>query len=121
MRDPRLDAISEKEWQATVLDHAQRAGWLRYYIPDDMWKRAFRKSANGKQYGQKLGDKGFPDLVLLRAGRLIFRELKKMGGTLQPEQKVWRDELLNAGADWKLWRPSDLDDVIADLWEGRAQ
>jgi hypothetical protein len=66
--------------------------------------------------------KGFPDLVLAREatparqGRIIYAELK--GGKyrkLEPEQEVWRDVLVGAGAEWYCWRPGDEDEILAIL------
>lgn len=113
-KNPALKAMSEREWQAAVIAHARQAGFMVYYIPDAMWRRAF---ASG--IPQALGDRGFPDLVLVGQGRLCLRELKKEGGRLSEHQIVWRDALLSAGVDWAVWYPSDLDDVvIPDLYGG---
>jgi hypothetical protein len=49
--------------------------------------------------------KGFPDLVIAGPGGMLFRELKSWTGTLSPEQAVWRDRLIEAGASWGLWSP----------------
>lgn len=36
---------------------------------------------------------GWPDLVMLRRGRLVILELKReKGGTISPEQQEWLDE-----------------------------
>lgn len=51
--------------------------------------------------------KGFPDLVLVGPGGVMFREAKSDRGSLEPDQKTWRDALLGAGANWGLWRPRD--------------
>jgi hypothetical protein len=53
---------------------------------------------------------GFPDLVLCGPGGVLFRELKRQDGKLRPEQQQWGDALLQAGADWRAWRPGDLID-----------
>ncbi len=107
-----LAAISEASWQSTVVHHVQQSGHMVYFIPDKMWRRAFVSG-----HGQKLGDRGFPDLVIVGRDHLLFRELKKMGGTLSKPQKVWRDSLLASGADWDMWFPSDLETkVIPTLW-----
>ncbi len=50
--------------------------------------------------------KGFPDMVLVRDGRILFRELKAEKGKLTPEQAEWIDALLLAGQDAGVWRPS---------------
>jgi len=52
--------------------------------------------------------KGFPDLQLIGARRIAFRELKKERKSLDPRQTTWKYRLTAAGADWDIWRPSDL-------------
>lgn len=43
--------------------------------------------------------KGFPDLVIVINNLLVFCEMKKpKGGVVRPEQKVWIDTLVQAGA-----------------------
>lgn len=42
--------------------------------------------------------KGFPDIAALIEGKLVGIEVKRPGGTMSPEQRMWRDKLNNAGA-----------------------
>lgn len=106
------EGYSEAEWQSIVLSHVRAArGYKVYFIPDGMWRRAF---VNGTP--QSLGDRGFPDLVIAGRGRLMFRELKREDGKLSKFQEEWRDFLIDAGCDWKLWKPSMVDEVIQDLY-----
>ena len=58
--------------------------------------------------------KGFPDLVLVRE-RVIYAELKSRTGSLEPEQRAWRDWLRATGAEWHLWRPDQRDEITALL------
>lgn len=51
---------------------------------------------------------GFPDWVIAGSRRVLYRELKSEVGVLSPAQRLWRDQLVAAGADWAIWRPSDL-------------
>lgn len=63
---------------------------------------------------------GFPDLTLVRGGRLIFAELKTERGKTTDEQDAWLEDLgaveletydtdpLEAAVRVFLWRPSDL-------------
>lgn len=64
---------------------------------------------------------GFPDLCLVRAGRLIFAELKTERGKTSTEQDAWLDDLDAVEAELEriyrsrpgvvsvyVWRPSDL-------------
>jgi len=116
MSDPRLRTITESAWQRDVVSHAERAGFLVYFIPDGMWRRAFKSGIP-----QQLGNRGFPDLVLVGNGKVLYRELKRHGGRLSEHQERWRDALLAAGADWDCWWPGDLDTkVIPALWGSEA-
>jgi hypothetical protein len=54
------------------------------------------------------GPPGFPDLVLGRGWRVIWRELKTEVGTMSPEQRAWGRLLVDAGQDFAVWRPRDL-------------
>lgn len=51
---------------------------------------------------------GLPDWVIVGRDVILFRELKSEYGQLQPAQRAWRDALVGAGANWAIWRPSDL-------------
>jgi len=57
------------------------------------------------------GDVGFPDLVLARAGKVIFAELKSETGKLSPTQREWA----NALGTLRIWRPRDIDLIEAEL------
>lgn len=66
-------------------------------------------SQSGRWHTAVAGDgKGFPDLVLVGGGGILYRELKTDVGRLSPEQAVWIRELRSAGADAAMWRPADL-------------
>ena len=69
---------------------AELHGWLVYHTHDS------RRS-----------QPGFPDLTMVRHGRLIFAELKKDGAYPTPEQRRWLHELKRASQKVYLWRPSD--------------
>ena len=49
---------------------------------------------------------GFPDLLLMRE-RLIWRELKREGEDPKPKQHAFGQQLVDAGEDYDVWRPSD--------------
>lgn len=63
------------------------------------WATAFR------------GDKGFPDYVATRDGRLIFAEIKNERGRLTKGQADWLDFLRLTSAEVYLWRPDDLNKI----------
>lgn len=50
---------------------------------------------------------GFPDLVLVRGDRVVWRELKTSTGRMRPAQQQWLDDLVAAGQDAMVWRPAD--------------
>lgn len=57
---------------------------------------------------------GFPDLVLVR-DRVLFRELKSDTGLMTKAQADWAEKMLKSGADWALWRPKYMQNIIKEL------
>ena len=91
--------LSEAEFQRTVIELARLHRWLPYHTHDS------RRS-----------NRGFPDLVLVRDGRLIFAELKTAKGQTSPDQRLWLAELGKAHPDVYLWRPGDwreIEEILA--------
>lgn len=93
-----LNAISEAEFQNQVIAWAKDRGWLVTSMHDS------RKLWWGV-------DPGFPDLLLLRGGRVVAAEIKDMTGRLRKDQVVWRDALLGSPVEWFLWRPNMEDEI----------
>lgn len=58
-------------------------------------------------YDSRRSEPGFPDWTII-GSRVLFRELKAEAGQLSREQVRVRNLLQAAGADWAVWRPSDL-------------
>ena len=57
------------------------------------------------------GTPGFPDLVVLGPGGLIFAELKSNEGQTSADQDRWAWNLHNTfdlNSPWRLWQPTDL-------------
>lgn len=84
--------MTEAELQRAVLDMCRWKGLLAYHTYDP------RRSVAG-----------FPDLVIAGPAGVLFRELKSAAGKLEPAQRRWAWMLGQAGQDWQLWRPADLD------------
>ena len=86
-----------------MTDVANAGSWLVYHTYDSRRSQA-----------------GFPDLVMVKNGRVIFAELKTQKGRIRKEQERWLDALaLNSNIEVYLWRPSDSDQIIETLLEGK--
>ena len=96
---------TEVDFQRSVLKAADGAGWYRHHD-------------SNTQARYPLSDKGFPDLVLARDGRIIFAELKKdRKAKPDQDQQIWLNHLRGSdilgsrdGAqEVYVWTPDDWD------------
>lgn len=92
-----LHMLSEKQWQAQVIELARTLGW-RHYHP----------------LRSKGSPAGWPDLVLCRE-RLVHLELKTESGSLSPAQRDWIRALHTAGAEVYVARPRHLQTLATVL------
>lgn len=94
--------MKESVFQEHVIRLARALGWEVYHTHDSRRSRP-----------------GYPDLHLWHPvhGQL-FRELKTMKGRQSPDQVKVERSLRAAGADVKVWRPSDLDGLILEELRG---
>ena len=92
-----MEFESEKDFQRALVKAAKRMGWLVYHSIDPL-----------------RSEPGFPDLVLVRRGRVVLAELKTRKGKLTAAQSSW---LTEAGSHARLWRPEDWTDILQDLSE----
>lgn len=91
--------IVEKQFLAQVRALAQIRGWREYHTYDSRHSTA-----------------GFPDLCMVREGRLIFAELKTEKRAVTKEQLRWLDDLDDVECcEVYVWRPSDWDDIVEIL------
>ncbi len=81
--------MTEKQLQAAIVKTARLLGWRVYHTFDS------RRS-----------EPGFPDLTMVKDGRLIFAELKSAKGRATEEQLAWLDAL-GACAETYLFYPRD--------------
>ena len=87
--------VTEKQLQSDIIRIAKRCGWKVYHTHDS------RRS-----------EFGFPDLTMVRRGRLIFAELKRELGKPTPEQSEWLEALsLVPGIEVFIWRPQDMAEI----------
>jgi len=92
-------AISEREFQATVLELAAWMGWRTYHT----WRSDHSPA-------------GYPDLTMVRGRRIVYAELKSQWGRVSRQQAAWLDALLATGqCEVRLWRPSDWESIVAIL------
>lgn len=89
--------ISEERFMNDVIDYAVLCGWrLIYHVPDS----------------RRVTSAGFPDLVMVRNGRLLFIECKKVGGVLSLAQNAWLFELGKVpGVEVTVATPEDWPDL----------
>jgi hypothetical protein len=98
-------SLSEADFQRRLMDAARLAGWLCvHYRPG--------KTQRGRWVTPMSGDKGAPDLLLAKDGRVLLAELKTDKGRPTLEQQAWLAEL---GAHGRLWRPAQWEAVLLDL------
>jgi hypothetical protein len=83
--------VTERQFQQQVLDWALLNGWLVYH-----------------PFDSRRSQVGFPDLTLVRDGRLVFAELKTATGRVSAAQHEWLGALRAvAGCETHVWRPAD--------------
>jgi hypothetical protein len=92
------DAMTEADLQAKIRNLARQRGFNLVY----------------HTYNSRRSDSGFPDLVMVNDGRLVFAELKSQKKEPTPDQRRWLYALANTGAEVFVWRPSDLLDGSID-------
>ena len=93
MEDPRV--IKEKHLRQQVMDIAGHFGWTHKYFT---WR-------------SKHSPAGFPDLVLVKPGKVIYVELKSMKGKLSDYQISWLIALACAGQWVYVWKPDSWTEI----------
>lgn len=56
-----------------------------------------------KERGGTRTTAGYPDLIVIGHGRLLFVEVKRPGGKLRPAQEAFRDECSANDVPWAMW------------------
>lgn len=91
--------MTEAELQTGVIELARLLGYrVAHFRP--------AKTEQGWRTPVQADGKGFPDLVLVGRGRVLFVELKSDKGIKSPDQEAWQSSLDDAGALVFTWRPS---------------
>lgn len=103
---PPMGDASERLFQDKVEQIAKMNGWLIFHASPKMVRPGVWRSDG----------KGFPDLCIAHHSRgLIFAELKSAEGRLSFDQKQWAQCLMNAGVEYYVWRPDQLDLIATRL------
>jgi len=101
-RPPIRLGETEAQFQHAVIELAQTLGWRVAHFRPARTSHGWRTPVQG--------DPGFPDLVMVRAGKIVFAELKSERGKLSADQQAWID-----ATGGYLWRPSDWRQIVAVL------
>lgn len=96
--------MSEAQLQSAVLDLAQLLGWkCAHFRP--------AQTQTGRWVTPVAADGvGFPDLVMVRGGTIVFAELKSARGRVSLSQEMWLSELAHCSQSTVItcvWRPAD--------------
>jgi hypothetical protein len=123
MTTPRttLDrSMSERQFQQTVIEMAQRLGWRVAWFPDE----GYRELVKVGRF-DALPDGGYPDLTMVRVkdgvAKVIFAELKSQKGKLRREQEDWGADLVavEGSVPWnvayRVWKPAQMDEIERTL------
>lgn len=98
------NSMSESDLVDTVMALAKLHGWMC------MHQRPARTDKGWRTLIQ--GDVGFVDCVFARDGVVLHVEFKAEHGRRGPGQAEWATHL---GDTYRLWRPSDLDQIKKEL------
>lgn len=92
--------MTESELLKGILDAARILGFRSAHFRPALTKHGYRTAVQGD-------GKGWPDLVLVGHGRILFRECKVGRNTLSTEQADWIRALSEAGCDVGVWTEHD--------------
>lgn len=100
--------VTEKAFQNAVMTYAKLHGWRCVHFTPGMVP-----TKGGKRWVTPFtGDRGFPDTVFLRAGQLVFAELKVGRNTATADQVEWIRLLVTVdGIGAYLWTPADWSEI----------
>jgi hypothetical protein len=105
--------LTHDQFVRHVLEIAKLFGWTSAHFRPAQTSHGWVTPVQGD-------GKGFPDVVLAKPGRrTLWVEVKSTKDKLRPEQEMWRDVLLAAGEDWRLWYTTDFD-TAAEILQRRG-
>ena len=90
----------ERDLEKAVIDTARILGYRTAHFRPALTKHGWRTAVAGD-------GTGFPDLVIVGNGRVLYRELKVGRNALSAEQAEWLEALRAAGQDAGVWTDTD--------------
>lgn len=117
--DEAFGKISENKFRSMVVEAARERGYLVYF--HDTNAPTYEVKNGKRRKLRSMGTPGFPDLTMVREGRLIFAELKVGKNKPTEYQRQWISELGEVGLrtpesiDVYVWYPSDWNRLIEAL------
>lgn len=100
--------LTEAEFLSQVIQYAKLCGWRVVHFRQAKTSRGWRTPVQGDGVG-------WPDLFLIRVGRIIVAECKSERGKSTPEQDAWLKAFELASVPSYLWRPDDWDEIMEVL------
>lgn len=95
--------LTEADFTTQVIGLAKLCGWRVVH---------FRPALTGRGWRTALqGDKGFPDLCMVREGVLLFAELKVGRNTTTAEQDDWLADLRGCLDTVYVWTPDSWPEI----------
>ena len=115
-----VEYIPEADFLATIIEYAQAKDWLTAHFRHGMTSRVDKDGKTVWVTPVQGDGKGFPDLVLVRDGRLLFIEAKSEKGKPSEDQLKWYRELSKVAyssprVGVHLWKPHDWETITAIL------
>lgn len=105
--EKKCRAMTEEQLSEAVVEYAEREGWLVFFIPDWIWRLVFASMKRRRRGDRRWAKPGYPDLTMVKDGRLVIVELKSEKGEAREVQQRWLDELARVpGIEVYLWKPS---------------
>lgn len=103
--------ITEAEFTRQVLEYAKLKGWRTAHFRPARTKDGWRTAVSGD-------GKGFPDLLMVRQGRMIVAELKVGKNKVSEAQKAWLNAFVTIVRLWTgammrvdIWTPDDWPEI----------
>jgi hypothetical protein len=101
---PLYHGISERVFTQHVIEMARRLGYLCAHFRPARTEKGWRTPVEGD-------GAGFPDIIAIKPGRVIFAELKAGKGKVTPAQEKWLLAAKAAGIEVYCWFPKDIEAI----------